>query len=179
MVRPAVFLDRDGVLNRAYVRNGKSYPPDTLDEFQLIEGVQQACEALKAARFLLIVVTNQPDVAAGKQSRAVVDAMHDKLRELLPVDAIYVCFHVDQDNCTCRKPKPGLLLEAAQQYDVDLANSFMVGDRWRDIDAGNAVGCRSFFIDYGYDEQKPHSYEGVVANLLEASKKILGAPQER
>ena len=171
--KTAVFLDRDGVINHAFVRDGKSYPPQTMGEFTLIAGVIEACEQLKAAGYLLIIVTNQPDVSTGKQEESVVCQMHDHLRKALPIDDIYVCYHVDADGCECRKPKPGMLVEAAKEYDIDLPHSFMVGDRWKDIDAGDACGCQTFFIDYNYKEKKPSNKACRVKNLLEASDIIL------
>lgn len=173
MKKRAVFLDRDGVINRAVVRNGKSYPPETLDDFELLPGVEQAIQALRKAGFLIIVVTNQPDVATGVQQRGVVEAMHKKLRTLAPCDDIKVCYHTDSDDCECRKPKPGMLLDAASEWNVDLGRSFMVGDRWRDIAAGAAAGCATFFIDYGYAEQRPVNPGVVVRSLEEASSHIL------
>ena len=129
----AVFLDRDGTLNQASVRNGKSYPPVALDEFRLLPGVSRAAERLKAAGYLLIVVTNQPDVGAGRQQREIVEAMHVKLRSLLPIDDVLVCYHPEGEGCGCRKPAPGMILRAAATWRIDLAASYMVGDRWRDV----------------------------------------------
>lgn len=173
MKKRAVFLDRDGVINRAVVRNGKSYPPATLDDFELLPGVEPAIQALRNAGFLVIVVTNQPDVATGIQCREVVEAMHEKLLALAPCDDIKVCYHTDSDDCECRKPKPGMLLDAASEWNIDLARSFMVGDRWRDVAAGTAAGCATFFIDYGYTEQRPVNPGAVVRSLAEASSLIL------
>ncbi len=172
-MKRAVFLDRDGVINRAVVRNGKPYPPASLAAFELLPGVVEAVAALRAAGYLIVVTTNQPDVATGKQSREVVDAMHDRLRRALAVDDIRVCFHVDADGCRCRKPLPGMLLEAAREWDIELAASFMVGDRWRDIAAGQAAGCRTLFIDYGYAEPRPEAPDRLVDSLLAASRWIL------
>ena len=169
----AVFLDRDGVINRSQVINGKPYPPPTLDDFELLPGVENALLGLRQAGFLVIVVTNQPDVAAGKQHQKVVEAMHEKLLSAGLCDDIKVCYHIDGDNCCCRKPKPGMLLEAAQQWQIDLQKSFMVGDRWRDVDAGKSVGCFTFFIDYKYNEKiltKPDTY---VSSLSEVASIIL------
>ncbi|MFC3053733.1 D-glycero-alpha-D-manno-heptose-1,7-bisphosphate 7-phosphatase [Kordiimonas pumila] len=165
----AVFLDRDGVLNRAFVRGGKSYPPATLHEFELLEGVAEACSALKSAGFKLIVVTNQPDVATGKQTRAVVEKMHAKLTALVPIDDIFVCYHVDADICACRKPAPGMILEAAKRHDIDLASSYLVGDRWRDIEAGVRAGCQAIFIEYGYAEKAAEGYVLATGSLKQAS----------
>jgi len=173
MTRPAVFLDRDGVLNRAVVRNGRPYPPDTLDDFVLLPGVREATAALHEAGYLLVVATNQPDVATGKQDRAVVEAMHDRLRAELPLTAVYACYEVDGPACTDYKPKPGMLLKAARDHGIDLPSSHMVGDRWRDVGAGRAAGCRTFFIDCGYDEPLRAPPDHIVASLAEAAAIIL------
>ncbi len=171
---PAVFLDRDGVLNRATVINRKPYPPRELDDFELLPGVVSAVLDLKQAGFLLIVITNQPDVARGTQSREAVDRMHHKLRAELPVDDVLVCWHDDSDGCDCRKPRPGLIFSAAQQYGIDLSKSFVVGDRWRDIDAGHAAGCRTAMVDYGYEERPPGVQPSVrISSLRDAANWIL------
>ncbi len=171
--KPAVFFDRDGTLNRGIVRAGKSYPPDSVDAFELYPGVVEAVTALKAAGFLIVVVTNQPDVGAGRQTRATVDAMHAKLSRLVPLDDVRVCFHTDEDGCRCRKPLPGMLLEAAAAHSIDLGASYMIGDRWRDVAAGRAAGCRTIFIRNEYDEQQPAEYDAAVASVAEASRLIL------
>jgi D-glycero-D-manno-heptose 1,7-bisphosphate phosphatase len=170
---PAVFLDRDGVLNRAIVRNGRPYPPATLEAFQILPGVQQALESLRNGGFLLIGVTNQPDVARGTQRREVVEAMNAQLLAETPITAIFVCYE-DGDDCPRRKPNPGLLLEAAEAYRIDLAASFMVGDRWRDIDAGRRAGCKTVFIDLGYAERLPSPAADYRAlDLADAAEWIL------
>ena len=140
-LRRAVFLDRDGVLNRPVVRNGKPYPPDTLEDFELLEGVPEALNSLSEKGFLLVVVTNQPDVARGTQSRDVVDQMHALLTQQLPIDDIRACFEEDSSSCRCYKPKPGMLIDAANELGIDLSSSYMVGDRWRDVGAGLNAGC--------------------------------------
>lgn len=172
-MKQAVFLDRDGVVNRARVRNGKPLPPATLDEFELLPGVESAISALRKAGLLIVVVTNQPDVATGVQRREVVETMHDKLRAAGLCDDVKACYHSDADGCSCRKPKPGMLIEAAREWQIDLGRSFMVGDRWRDVAAGKAAGCYTFFIDYEYREQRPHNPDAVVASLEEAAGLIL------
>lgn len=174
----AVFLDRDGVLNAAIVREGKPFPPARLDEVVILGGVRVALDELKRAGFRLIVVTNQPDVARGVQRREVVDAIHDLLTAELAVDAVYCCFHDDSDGCTCRKPAPGLLLQAAHDWDLELPTSFLVGDRWRDMEAGAAAGCRTAFVDYGYAEQQPRSFDTKVSSLAEAAAWILANPTQ-
>ena len=176
----AVFLDRDGVLNRAVVVDRKPYPPSQVDQFELIPGVISAASDLKQAGFLLIVTTNQPDVARGTQSRDVVDQMHDRLQKEVQVDDILVCWHDDIAGCDCRKPRPGLILTAAQRHGINLQQSFVVGDRWRDIDAGHAAGCSTMLVDYGYDERAPKRAPAVrIGSLREAADWILTQEGER
>lgn len=127
-MRCAILLDRDGVLNRAIVRDGKPYPPSGLGEFEVLPGVADSCAALREAGFLIIVVTNQPDVARGTHQREDVEAINDALRAQVPLDEIRVCYHDESDGCTCRKPRPGLLLQAAEDWQIDMASSFLVGD---------------------------------------------------
>lgn len=172
-MKRAVFVDRDGVINRAVVRDGKPYPPATLDDLEILPGVERAASALRKAGFLIVVVTNQPDVATGVQQRDVVEAMHARLLAAGLCDDVKTCYHTDADGCECRKPKPGMLMEAAREWHIDLARSFMVGDRWRDIAAGKAAGCHTFFIDYEYRERRPEAPDAVVASLEEAGKLIL------
>jgi D-glycero-D-manno-heptose 1,7-bisphosphate phosphatase len=175
--RPAVFLDRDGVINRAVVRDGRPYPPDDLASFEFLPGVVEAVAALRAAGFVVVAATNQPDIATGKQSAAVVEAMHELTRRTLGLDDIRMCVHTDADGCACRKPKAGMLSDAAADLGLDLSRSYMVGDRWRDIDAGRAAGCVTFFIDYGYREKGPSAPpDHVVRDLAEAAQIILGQP---
>jgi D-glycero-D-manno-heptose 1,7-bisphosphate phosphatase len=169
--KPAIFLDRDGVLNRAIVRHGKPFPPSSVAELEVLPGVPDALARLKAAGFALVVVTNQPDVARGTTTRAVVDAIHQRLHDTLPLDEIRVCFHDDEDKCRCRKPEPGLLLDPPT-YDV--ATSVIVGDRWRDIEAGHRAGCRAtILVDYGYDEAQPREPDCRVLSLNDAADWIL------
>ncbi len=170
----AVFLDRDGTLNTAVVRDGKPYPPASLDELELVPGAHAAVAALREAGFRTIVVTNQPDVATGKQRREVVEAINARLTETLGLDDVRVCWHADADRCACRKPKPGLLLDAARDWQVDLTGSFMVGDRWRDVDAGRAAGCRTVLIESGYAEQRSEP-DFSCSSLTEACTIILRA----
>ena len=169
----AVFVDRDGVINRVIVRDGKPYSPQGLADFELLPGALEAVRSLHNAGFRVIVATNQPDVGAGRQTRAGVEAIHAHLREALPVDDIKVCYHTDSDGCDCRKPKPGMLLDAAEQWGIDLASSVMVGDRWRDVEAGKAAGCRTILIESTYDERRAEGFDAAVTSLLEASRLIL------
>jgi D-glycero-D-manno-heptose 1,7-bisphosphate phosphatase len=172
MIQPgarAVFLDRDGVLNQALVSDGKPGTPRTVDEFILPPDRAACLKELKRRGFALIVVTNQPDVARGTQSIAAIEEMHRRLQAALPVDDVLVCFHDEADNCQCRKPRPGLLIEAQRKYELDLSRSFLIGDRWKDVDAGNAAGCTTVFIDYIYSERGPSTEPSVrVSSLRDA-----------
>jgi len=174
--RPAVFLDRDGVINRAFLRQGTPHPPATLAELEILPGVPEALNALRARGYSLIVVTNQPDVARGNASRALVDAVHARLGSALPLDAILSCFHDSAAECACRKPQPGLLLQAARDLDIDLSLSFMVGDRWCDVEAGRRAGCRTLLVDRGDDEAAAAACDFRVGSLLEAARIILRWP---
>ena len=170
----AVFLDRDGVLNRAIIRNGRPCPPASLDELEILPDVPDALAALKESGFLLLVVTNQPDVARGTQQRSVVESMHEKLRSVLPIDDFFVCYHDDHDACDCRKPKPGLLFQAAVRYELDLGECYLIGDRWRDIDAGHAAECTTVLVDRGYGERRPAREPAMrAASCAEAAAWIL------
>ena len=153
----AVFLDRDGVLNRAYVKNGRPYPPMSLSELEILPGVSESLQALHGAGFKLIVVTNQPDVARGSVEKKVVEEINNYLLHKLSIDEFKTCYHDDANACSCRKPKPGALIEAAHQYSIDLYSSYMVGDRWRDIEAGQNAGCKTIFIQYNYAETQTAS----------------------
>lgn len=169
----AVFLDRDGVLNRAVVRDGRPYPPATVEDFEILPEAAEAARKLRDAGFLLIVATNQPDVARGTQRREVVEAMNARLLEAMPIAEIRVCYE-DGDDCPRRKPNPGLLLEAAEAHAIDLSASYMVGDRWRDVEAGRRAGCRTVFIDRGYRERRPEPpADHDAADLSEAAAWIL------
>lgn len=171
-----MFLDRDGVINLSVVRDGKPYPPKTVEDFKIYPEVLEACRRLKAAGYLLVVATNQPDVDRGTQSQETVEAMHARMCAALPVDRVEVCYHSGQTPCECRKPGPGMLLRAAQALRIDLSRSFMVGDRWRDIDCGHAAGCKTVFIDRGYIEELREKPDFVAENLAIAANLILEQP---
>jgi D-glycero-D-manno-heptose 1,7-bisphosphate phosphatase len=173
-MKRAVFLDRDGVINRPVVRDSKPYPPASVGEFEFLPGVIEACTQLKTAGFLLIVATNQPDVGRGTQRQEDVEAMHSKMCAALPLDRVEVCYDPGQGQPSeFRKPAPGMLLRAAGALDIDLPQSWMIGDRWRDIDCGAAAGCRTIFIDYGYDEKLRAQPDYRAASLLESVPIIL------
>jgi D-glycero-D-manno-heptose 1,7-bisphosphate phosphatase len=169
----AVFLDRDGVINRPVVREGKPYPPPSLEDFSLYPETAEACRALKEAGYLLVVVTNQPDVGRGTQQRATVEAMHTAMQRALPIDRVEVCYDSGSGLSEFYKPAPGMLFRAAQALGLQVAGSYLVGDRWRDIDCGVAAGCRTIFVDRGYREPLQCRPDYTVSNLLEAARIIL------
>ncbi len=167
-----VFLDRDGVINETDVVDGIPRAPNHLGALKILPGVAETLENLRRMGFRLIVVTNQPDVRHGVIPQRVVEEMHRHLLEELAIDAIKVCFHIDDDGCSCRKPKPGMLTEAAAEWNLDLASSYMIGDRWRDVGAGRAAGCRIVWIDRGYSEHAPEGADRVASSLAEAGRII-------
>lgn len=173
MTRLAVFLDRDGTLNKALVREGRPYPPGSVDELELMEGVSVWLPHIKSAGYLLLMVTNQPDVARGKVTRKDVQQINDHLSKLLGLDDVFVCWCIEGVDCPCYKPKPGLLIEAAKRYNIDLGKSYMVGDRWRDVAAGKAAGCTTIWLKSDYAEMEPELPDHIVANWEEASAVIL------
>jgi D-glycero-D-manno-heptose 1,7-bisphosphate phosphatase len=161
----AVFLDRDGVINRTIIKDGRPYAPRTLDDFHINPDIQQLSR-LKKLGYYLIIVTNQPDVADQLVPRAFVDDLHARLRKTFPFDDIIACFHNDKDNCDCRKPKPGMLLQARDKFNIDVAGSYMIGDRWRDVLAGQAAGCTAIFIDHGYMDNAPAFHPDFICGSL-------------
>jgi D-glycero-D-manno-heptose 1,7-bisphosphate phosphatase len=158
---PAVFLDRDGVINRTYVRDGFPYPPASVEELELLPGTLSSVEKLVEAGYWIFGVTNQPDVARGTQTREMVESINTLIQARLPVKEIFTCYHDDADHCECRKPQPGLIFQAAKKYTLDLSSSWMVGDRWKDIAAGRAAGVSTIFVDYHYLE----SFQGLPATF--------------
>ena len=168
MNRAAVFLDRDGVLIEAVVRDGKPYPPADADAMAVLPGAASACRELAEAGFVLIVISNQPDIARGTATRAEVQVMNDRLQQELGLDELVVCPHDDSDGCACRKPRPGMILDAARRWGVDLARSVTVGDRWRDVAAGRAAGTRTVFVDRSYDEPSAEGQDLTVHQLEES-----------
>jgi D-glycero-D-manno-heptose 1,7-bisphosphate phosphatase len=177
VARPAVFLDRDGVINRVVFRNGRPHPPSHVEEFDVYEDVPDGCAQLKDANFLLVVITNQPDVGRGTQSREAVEAMNLKMESALPLlDRIEVCYHAGKrygQHCDCRKPRPGLILRAAAELNIDLNRSYVIGDRWRDVDCARAAGCRAIFIQRGYNETLREAPDFTVTNFQEAVAAVL------
>ena len=177
--RRAVFLDRDGVINKPVIREGCPHPPAEVRDFELYEDVSAGCAQLEAAGYLLVVVTNQPDVARGTQTRSAVDAMHRKMMDALPqIARVEVCWHAGAaraDPCDCRKPRPGMVLRAAKALNIDLSQSFLIGDRWRDVDCGHDAGCRTVFIDRNYSEALKQPPDWNVQSFGQAVEVILRA----
>jgi D-glycero-D-manno-heptose 1,7-bisphosphate phosphatase len=172
-VRGAVFLDRDGVLNAAVVRDGRPYPPVTPADVVILPGVRAAVEDLRNAGLMAVVVTNQPDIARGAMTTGEVAAINDVISACTGVDVVVVCPHDDADGCDCRKPLPGMILAAAEAHRIDLRHSVMIGDRWRDIEAGRAAGLPTVLVDRGYDERRPIGASLVVDELADAVPWIL------
>lgn len=170
----AVFLDRDGVINRAIVHDGKPFPPSNLQELEILLGVKEALQELHNENWLIIVITNQPDVARGSKTIMDVEIINQYLQQHLPIDEIRSCYHDDNHYCLCRKPLPGAILAAAERHEIDLSLSYMIGDRWKDIEAGKRAGCKTIFIDYGYNEKQPKDFHHRVHSLIEAAPIILG-----
>ena len=177
-VQPAVFLDRDGVLNRVFVRAGVTHPPASVQKFELLPGAADAVRRLHAEGFSLVVVTNQPDVARGTQTRDGVEAIHRCLCAELPMLQVLACYHDAGDDCVCRKPKPGMILEAARRWQLDVPRSFLVGDRWSDVAAGQAAGCRTILVETPYSGRERCRPEHRVRDLAEAVEWIVNHCRE-
>ena len=168
-MKKAVFLDRDGVINEAFIKDGKPSSPHSLNKLKILPGVKESILRLKKLNFICLVVTNQPDVPRGKIKKNTVIKMNNFLKKVIELDDIFVCYHDDKDNCNCRKPKPGLLLQACKKWNVDLKKSFMIGDRNKDIQAGEKAGCKTIYLDYSYKDIKPKNPDYVTDTLLNAT----------
>ena len=163
----AIFIDRDGVINHLVSRDGGMYSPRLVTDFQIFPSVPDAIKQIREAGYLVVVVTNQPDISRGLLKPNVLDEMHQLLRAVCQVDAIYVCPHDNSDNCLCRKPLPGMLLQATTDLSIDLNNSWMIGDRATDMQAGNAVGLSNIFIASGQEQRSELIPEkGIVASFI-------------
>lgn len=169
MINRAVFLDRDGVLNEAPIINGVPHSPKDISDLKIINDAPKAVELLKKNGFIPVIVTNQPDIARGKVDIEAVFKINQFLCETLGIEHLYMCSHDDSHKCDCRKPKPGLIIKASAELEINLKNSFLVGDRWKDIAAGQAAGCQNFFVDYSYNENRPTQPFVKVNSLYEAS----------
>jgi len=168
-----VFLDRDGVINLPIVINKKPYSPRRIEEFIFTSEIKNLISKVVNHGYKVIVITNQPDIASGDLSESLLNYFHQRIIDEMLVDDIFVCKHLSSDNCNCRKPKPGLILEAALKHKINLKESFFIGDRWKDVDAANNVECHSIFIDYGYREKLKTVPKNCVKNLNAAFEVIL------
>lgn len=165
----AIFLDRDGVINKVIIREGRPFSPRSMDEFQIIQGVSEAIALLQKEGLLVVLITNQPDLANGLISNSLISEMHEKIRSETGIIHFYFCGHNDLQNCECRKPKVGMLLQASRDLGINLDSSYLVGDRWKDIKAGQKVGCKCYFIDNNYNEPRPSPPFYAVKSLYEAA----------
>jgi D-glycero-D-manno-heptose 1,7-bisphosphate phosphatase len=172
-MRQSVFLDRDGVLNSTEVRNGRPYAPTKFQDFHIFPEAVDALSYLIDKKFTLAVVTNQPDVGNGKVKKEIVDQMNAELLSKLPISMIKVCYHSQTADCFCRKPKPGMILEAALDLQTDVSNCYMIGDRWSDVSAGKAAGCTTIFIDNNYTEKLTDQPDFIVNSLAAAVDTII------
>lgn len=173
MFKKAVFLDRDGVLNRPNVIDGKPYAPKKVKDFIIYSEVYEVLNNLKNNLYKLIVVTNQKDVGRGITSMKVLNTMHNKLKSFLPIDDIKVCICIDE--CDCYKPNPGMILEAQKEWNIDIEKSYIIGDSWRDIGAGINAGCKTILIDRKYNMPMVYKPDYIVNSLKEAESKILNS----
>ena len=173
-LRRAVFLDRDGVINEAPTIKGLPYSPRSVQELKIIPGVKEAVALLIQERFEIVVVTNQPDIARGLLRQEVMYEIHHEISIRTGLEHFIFCAHDDNDDCACRKPRPGMLFQAARDLNLDLRRSFLVGDRWKDVESGQNAGCKCFFVDYGYREKSPALPFYRVTSLLEAAQIITG-----
>ena len=167
-MRKAIFLDRDGTLNKAFIKNGLPFSPESFNEFEILPGVKESLLKLKKLNFVCLLITNQPDVSRGKINKNVVIQMNNFLKSEIKLDDIFVCYHDDHDNCECRKPKPGLILNAKKKWDIDLNKSYMIGDRWKDVQAGINAGCKTVFINNNYKETKQVKANFITDSLINA-----------
>jgi D-glycero-D-manno-heptose 1,7-bisphosphate phosphatase len=174
-LRPAVFLDRDGTLNVQHVRDGTPFAPLRIEDFVLYEGAQEGCRALKAAGYVLVVATNQPDVGRGDVAQSVIEAMHAHLLRLIPeIDRVEVCYDPGRgEKSLRRKPEPGMILDAARELGIDLSRSWMIGDRWRDVESGRRAGVKTVFIDFGYSDEVGSAPDHTVKSFKEAVAIVL------
>lgn len=164
-LKKCVFLDRDGVLNDSIVKHGKPYAPCSHEEFKIANGSISTVKKIKSMGFMTIIITNQPDISSGKSSPELMESFHKQLQNKMPIDDIYVCPHLEADNCSCRKPKPGLIYQAAEKHNIDLKSSFFIGDRWRDVGCAFKAGIKSIFIDHGYSEQLQHKPDFIISSI--------------
>ena len=167
----AVFFDRDGVVNKVVLRDGKPFSPRTLEEFVLTEGVRETVSILRRKGYKAILISNQPEVARGRITRDTLDQMMQRVNGEVALDDIFICLHDDDDHCVCRKPKPGMILEASRKWKIDLRASYVIGDTWKDMEAGKAAGCKTILLDAVYNRDVRSDFR--VTSLAEAVDIIL------
>lgn len=178
--RPGVFMDRDGVLSRNVVRDGEPRSPRLAKDFEIFPDLEKQLAELSGAGYYLFAVTNQPDISRGGMASSELEAMHLKLMASLGphgLRKIYVCPHDDRDQCRCRKPKPGMILEAAAEWNIDLVQSFMIGDRLTDISAGRQAGCRTILIQANPGDAPQSDY--TARDLPDACRMILALTKSK
>ena len=172
----AVFLDRDGVINKPVIINKKPYAPTKYTEFKFYPGIYENLQALKNNGFLRIVVTNQPDIGNGKTKLQEVQLMHDKLMKTNLIDGIYMCSHNQREQCSCRKPGIKMLTDAKSKFNINMSRSWLIGDRWSDVTAAHNAGLTPIFVDHGYAETNSKLQTCIkVKNLKSAVNKIITA----
>ncbi|MFA5859280.1 MAG: HAD-IIIA family hydrolase [Elusimicrobiota bacterium] len=171
MSKKAVFFDRDGVLNKAIIRNGNPQSPKRIEDFCIIDSAKSVVSELKSLGFVTLVVTNQPDITRKIMTWDELNKMNEYLKLNCGIDEVIVCPHDDKDKCGCRKPEPGMILSAAKKWDIDIKESFFIGDLWRDIDAGRNAGCRTILIDYEYNRELKPDFR--AKNLVDAKNIII------
>ena len=168
IMRRAIFLDRDGVLNETIIKEKEITSPLKLDELKIFPDAKETLLTFKKCGYLLIMVTNQPDIARNKNTKKNVEEINDCLKNYLKLDDVCVCYHDDKDFCNCRKPKSGMLIEASKKHNIDLPKSFIIGDRWRDVEAGKNVKCKTIFIDFKYQEKLKNKPDYIITNIADA-----------
>jgi D-glycero-D-manno-heptose 1,7-bisphosphate phosphatase len=164
-MKKAIFLDRDGIVNKPIILEGKPYPPFIVKQAFLVNNIKNMIDKWHKEGYLVIVVTNQPDISNHLISQRKVEKINRYLQSMAKFDDLFMCPHNEKDKCNCRKPKIGLFLQAKEKYDIDLEESYMIGDRWKDIEAGRRAGCRTIFVNYNYNEEKPHSCDYMVSSI--------------
>lgn len=170
-MKRAVFIERDAILNEVKPGPKHQITPLTLEEFKLVKEAKEPLQRLKDSGFVLIVTTNQPGLSRGYQSRRELDRMHDLLNRFFPIDDLLICPHDESDHCPCRKPRPGLLMEAAYKWQLNLDHSFVISDKWQDSEAARTAGCTSLLVDSPYIGQVHHDF--VLPNLEAITDKII------
>lgn len=163
----AIFLDRDGIINVTNIINRKPVAIYNASQLVFVDGIVELVRYFCDLGFLIFCITNQPDISRGKLSEKNVLEINEKIMKELPIKKIYVCPHDDADKCECRKPKTGMLMEAKREYYIDMKSSWVIGDRWSDIECGKSAGCKTIFVDYGYSENLLSIPDITVKNIKE------------